>query len=400
MPQLHFYDDARARAFEPFALTRPACEMRAGALLLRERWEKAIKLETAGFISSAHLADFDEPGAPHAVAHNAEIPAGAIVINSRCVAPLDLSLEHFDLLMCDGVAGAVRLARAVPAALFAEGSLDLGTIQTSLGGRRLKSRWINEVWDFNATLSQQLQEDIPPLAAALGIKSSRHDAVVGDKGLFIEDGAEVGPHSVLDCSAGPIMIRRAAVVSPFTHLVGPIYVGAESVILGDRVAASSIGETSKIRGELSNTIVIGHSNKAHAGFVGHSYLGRWVNLGALTTTSNLKNTYGTVEMWTPAGARSTGQQLLGTMFGDHVKTGIGTMLNTGTVLGTGANIFGSVMPPKAVAPFAWGDKAPYDTFDLDKFLTVAERVMERRHVKLSDRARRLLAEAHRRRWSA
>ena len=400
MPELYFYDDARARAFEPFALTRPVCEMRAGALLLRERWEKAIRLETAGFISSAHLADFDEPGAPHAIAHDADIPAGAIVINSRCVAPLDLALEHFDLLMCDGVACAVRLARSVPAAQFADGSLDLGTIQTSLGGRRLKSRWINEVWDFNATLSQQLQEDISPLAAALGIESSRHDAVVGDKGLFIEDGAEVGPQSVLDCSAGPIMIRRAAVVSPFTHLVGPIYVGAESVILGDRVAASSIGESSKIRGEFSNTIVIGHSNKGHAGFVGHSYLGRWVNLGALTTTSNLKNTYGTVEMWTPAGARSTGQQFLGTMFGDHVKTGIGTMLNTGTVLGTGANVFGSVMPPKAVAPFAWGDKEPYDTFDLDKFLTVAERVMERRHVKLSERARRLLAEAHRRRWSA
>ena len=96
----------------------------------------------------------------------------------------------------------------------------------------------------------------------------------------------------------------------------------------------------KVRGELSNTIFLGYSNKGHDGFVGHSYLGRWVNLGAGTITSNLKNTYGTVSLWTPDGVRDTGLQFLGTLFGDHVKTGIGLRLTTGTVLGAGANVYG------------------------------------------------------------
>jgi len=95
---------------------------------------------------------------------------------------------------------------------------------------------------------------------------------------------------VLDASAGPILIRKGAVIAPFTHLIGPIAIGRDSQVLGDRVTSSSIGDHCKVRGEFSNSIVLGHSNKGHAGFVGHSYLGRWVNLGAMTTTSNLKNT--------------------------------------------------------------------------------------------------------------
>jgi UDP-N-acetylglucosamine diphosphorylase / glucose-1-phosphate thymidylyltransferase / UDP-N-acetylgalactosamine diphosphorylase / glucosamine-1-phosphate N-acetyltransferase / galactosamine-1-phosphate N-acetyltransferase len=205
---------------------------------------------------------------------------------------------------------------------------------------------------------------------------------------------------VLDSSGGPILIRRGAVIAPFTYLVGPIAVGRDSQIHGDRVAASSIGDACRVHGEFSNCIVLGDSNKSHAGFVGHSYLGRWVNLGAMTTTSNLKNTYGPVQLWTPTGVRGTGQQFLGTFFGDHAKTGIGTMLSTGTVIGAGANVFGGTMPPKVVPPFAWGDSEPYDTYDVAKFLTVAERVMLRRHVELGDGARKQLAEAHKRRWSS
>src|SRR6185437_10317295 len=130
----------------------------------------------------------------------------------------------------------------------------------------------------------------------------------------VEEGAQIGPQVVFDATNGPILIRAGAVIAPFTLLVGPISVGRETQVLGDRVSTSSIGERCKIRGEFSNNIVLGHSNKGHAGFVGHCYLGRWVNLGSLTTTSNLKNTYGPVQLWTPSGVRSTGQQFLGTIF--------------------------------------------------------------------------------------
>ncbi len=400
MSALYFYDDARSRQFEPFALTRPGCELRAGTSLIRRRWERATSLQSAGFISSPHLAHFEEGNAPPAVAPKSEIPAGSVLVNTRCVIPIDVELDHFDLLMCDGAACAVRLARALPVSQFADGSTDLGTIQTSLGGRKIKGRWINEVWDFIATLPDQLMEDIPLRAKSLTATAKYEAATIGDHSIYVEEGAEIGPQVVLDASAGPILIRSGAAVAPFTYLVGPISVGPGSQILGDRVAASSIGDYCKVRGEFSNTIVLGHSNKGHAGFVGHSYMGRWVNLGAMTTTSNLKNTYGLVQLWTPSGVRGTGQQFLGTLFGDHAKTGIGTMLSTGSVIGAGANVFGANTPPKVVPPFAWGDHEPYDTYDVARFLAVAERVMARRHVELGAKARKQLAEAHKRRWSA
>jgi UDP-N-acetylglucosamine diphosphorylase / glucose-1-phosphate thymidylyltransferase / UDP-N-acetylgalactosamine diphosphorylase / glucosamine-1-phosphate N-acetyltransferase / galactosamine-1-phosphate N-acetyltransferase len=398
MNGLYFYDDLRARQFEPFALTRPCSEMRAGTSLVRRRWEAATGMKSKGFISAPHLAHFEEGAAPPAVGEKAEIPAGSVVINSRCIIALDTTLETFDLLMCDGLAAAVRLARPVPVSKFADGSLDLGTIQTSLGGRKVAGRWMAEVWDYIATLGDQLTEDIPRRAKSL-VMGAPDLTVYGKGAVFVEEGAEIGPNVVFDVSAGPILVRRGAVISPFTHLVGPLYVGNDAQVLGDRVASSSIGDVCKVRGELSNSIFIGHANKGHAGFVGHSYLGRWVNLGALTTTSNLKNTYGSVQLWTRSGLRNTGQQFLGTLFGDHAKTGIGTMLSTGTVLGAGANVFGAKMPPKVVPPFAWGDCEPYDTFDLTRFLEVAERAMARRHVKLGKKARQQLADAHRGRWS-
>jgi len=399
MSALYFYDDAQARQFEPFALTRPGSELRAGTSLVRRRWERVTGLQSAGFISSAHLMQFEEGNAPPALTPKSEIPAGSIVVNTRCVIPLDLNLERFDLLMCEGAACALRLARALPVSQFSDGSVDIGSIQTTLGGQRIKGRWINEVWDFIATLGDQLMEDIPLRGKSLEATAKISAAMLGDHGIFVEEGASIGPQVVLDASAGPILVRRGAVVAPFTHLVGPISVGRDSQILGDRIATSSIGDHCKVRGELSTSIVLGHSNKGHTGFVGHSYLGRWVNLGALTTTSDLKNTYGPIQLWTPSGVRSTGQQFLGTLFGDHAKTGIGTMLSTGTVIGTGANVFGANVPPRAVPPFAWGDGEPYDTYDVTRFLVVAERVMSRRQVELGAKARKQLAEAHKRRWS-
>jgi UDP-N-acetylglucosamine diphosphorylase/glucosamine-1-phosphate N-acetyltransferase len=287
----------------------------------------------------------------------------------------------------------------MPVSHFADGSIDLGAIQTSLGGRRITGRWINEVWDYIGTLVDQLAEDIPIRAKTLEATERTDATVIGTAGVFIEEGAKIGPQVVLDASSGPILIRKGATIAPFTHLVGPIAVGRDSQILGDRVAASSIGDTCKVHGELSNSILLGHSNKTHTGFVGHSYLGRWVNLGALTTTSNMKNTYGPVQLWTPTGLKTTGQQFLGTMFGDHAKTGIGTMLSTGTVMGAGANVFGATTPPKVIPPFAWGSSEPYDTYDVTRFLVVAERAMARRHVELGAKARKQLAEAHKKRWS-
>ncbi|MDP3768268.1 MAG: hypothetical protein Q8S13_09645, partial [Dehalococcoidia bacterium] len=217
--------------------------------------------------------------------------------------------------------------------------------------------------------------------------------------VYTEEGVKVEPHVFVDTADGPVLIRRGATVQAFTRIVGPCVIGSESLVGGDKISGSSIGDVCRVHGELSAAILLGHSNKSHDGYVGHSYLGRWVNLGAGTITSNLKNTYSPVQLWTTEGERDTGLQFLGTFFGDHVKTSIGTTLNTGTVIGAGANVYGGGMPPKVIPPFAWGEHPPYSTYRLDKFIEVAGRMMARRHVDLSARQIRQLTAAYERRWS-
>lgn len=402
MSALYLYDDARARAFEPFALTRPVSELMAGAMIIRERWELATGFRAAGFIGASHLSHFDEANAPRAVPADAEIPAGSVIASSRFVAALGTDLENATAELDGAVAYhsadkvcAVRLGQAIPASDLADGSRELEALapESRDARRKITGRWLEYVWDPINQLPLQLTADIRELVSKLSFSSAAHATVLGNNGVYCETGAHIEPLCVLDATAGPILICSGATISSFTRIVGPCYIGENATVVGDAIRTCAIGETCKVRGEISNSIMLGYSNKGHTGFVGHSYVGRWVNLGAVTTTSNLKNTYGNVQMWTPDGMRDTGCQFLGTLFGDHVKTGIGTMLTTGAVLGAGANVFGGHIGSKFVPPFAWGDGEPYGTFDLDKFIQVAERMMARRHVELSDSGKQQLADA-------
>lgn len=391
MTALYLYDDARARAFEPFALTRPMSAMRVGALLARDRWMRAIGARAAGTIAAPAHDDFEENDAVPAAR---ELPAGSIIANSRCAVSLSTTRRDADVWMCDGRVAAIKLDREVRVSLLADGRVPLEELAVDGGAVvAIGGRWIDEVWHLVTDLLVQLGEDVAALGPELSCETPAHATVIGGHSAFVERGAIVEPFVVLDVSAGPIVIRRGATVRAFTRMVGPCIVDGGSTILGSRVHGCSIGEASFIHGEVSEMVVIGHSNKTHDGFVGHSYLGRWVNLGAGTITSNLKNTYGTVPLWTPEGLRDTGVQKLGTFFGDHVKTGIGLRLTTGSVVGAGANIFGSDLPPKYVPPFAWGDGRSRTTYQLDKFLEVASRAMARRQVTMGDRGRRHLQRA-------
>lgn len=397
MTALYLYDDARARQFEPFALTRPVSELRVGARLIRERWELALGMKASGFIGAPVLADFEEFDAPPA-AVTGILPAGSIVANARCVPVLSEAAEG-DAWVCAGEVAAVRLTDDVPVERFAGGSLALGALAT--GGvptEPLDGWWLAEVWDLIREMEVRLADDLRRLTLHQAPRTPDQCAHLGPHGVFVARDAVVEPFVTFDCTAGPVVIEHGAHVQSFTRMQGPTWVGPHSVVGGDRIAACAIGEHCKVHGEISNAVVIGYSNKAHDGFVGHSYAGRWVNLGANTTTSNLKNTYGPVDLWTPEGVKDTGLQFLGTFFGDHAKTGIGLTLTTGTVMGAGAQVYGAEMPAKVIPPFAWGDHAPYDVFDLEKFLLVAERVMARRKVRLGENERRQLARAHADRW--
>lgn len=394
MTELFLYDDAAARAFEPFALTRPVSELRAGAEIIRKRWERALGMRATGFIGAPHLAAFAEPGTPPAVCSDSDVVPGTIVVNSRFVPSLKPAIidSKTKVWKTGGKVVAVRVNSSHHASRFGEGQLSLEEIaQERAKAAEIPGRWMENVWDLIGTLVEQLQEDIPILGAGMEQSRPRDCIMIGDHPLFCESGARIEPQVVFDLQAGPILVRAGAEIPAFARITGPCYIGEGAIIMGDRVSSCSIGEVSKIRGEISNTIVLGHSNKGHTGFVGHSYIGRWVNLGAGTTTSNMKNTYGPVQLQTAGGLRNTGQQFLGTFFGDYSKTGIGTMLTTGSIVGAGANVFGSDMPPKSVAPFAWGAE---DRYEIEKFIEVAERMMARRHVELTEKAKEMLRAAY------
>ena len=399
MTALFLYDDARARTFEPFALTRPASELRAGAELIRRRWERALGTRATGFVGAAHLARFEEFDAPPAASD--VLPAGAVVANARFVLALDATLSgDASVWTCEGRVAALRISEDVHIESLRDGTTTLDELARAEASEPVPGRWLGEVWDLVATLTPQLNEDIPALASTLDLEPLAPSVtVIGEHPVHVERGALVEPFVVFDTHAGPVLLRRGATVQAFTRVVGPCYVGEGSTIVADRISGSAIGEVCKVHGEVSATIFLGHANKGHDGFVGHSYLGRWTNLGAGTTTSNLKNTYGTVALWTPEGVRDTGLQFLGTLAGDHAKTGIGLRLTTGCVLGAGANVVDR-MPPKVVPPFAWGSGVPYDIYAADKFALVAERVMARRNVTLTPRALRQLLAAHAARWTA
>jgi UDP-N-acetylglucosamine diphosphorylase/glucosamine-1-phosphate N-acetyltransferase len=377
------------------------CELRAGALLLRERWERALGggSRAAGFVTSAHLEDFDEPRSVSAA--RGVLPSGSILVNSRCALALTPA-GGADAWRCAERIAAVKLRRELDVEELASGTLTLEKLAAPKGGGRLveiQGHWIDHVWDFIGTLPSMLTEDIATLAAGASRTGPALGIIGGSHSVFAEDGATIEPQVYFDTTAGPVLVRRGATVQAFTRIAGPCVVGEESLVGGDKISGSSIGDTCKVHGEVSATIFLGHANKGHDGFVGHSYLGRWVNLGAGTITSNLKNTYGTVSFWTPGGEQDSGLQFLGTFFGDHAKTGIGTPLTTGTVIGAGANIYGSGTPPKVIPPFAWGDQPPYSTYRMDKFIEVAARMMKRRHVELSPRQKKLLAAAYKERWT-
>lgn len=390
---LYLYDDARARTFEPFALTRPISELCAGAIITRERWAAVSGESVAGAIVAEHLKDFSDVGSPSAVPR--VIPPHARIANSRCI-PRLASGPTAEVWMCQGRVAAVRVPRSVESDALTESGTDLETLAPPNARRaEIAGRWVDHVWDYVRDLSAQLADDIPTLAMGLALDEpeAARATRVGDHPLFIERGAAIEPHALFDLRAGPVLVRTRATVQAFTRVVGPCTIGAASTVTTDRIAASSIGEHCKVHGEMSMCIMLGYSNKSHGGFVGHSYLGRWVNLGAGTITSNLKNTYGPVQVWTPEGLRDTGLTFLGAFLGDYVRTGIGVRLTTGAVVGAGANIYGA-MPPKTVPPFAWGEGPSYGVFELPKLLEVAERQMARREVPLTDAARRALAAAH------
>ncbi|MBX9928498.1 MAG: hypothetical protein K2X99_06240 [Gemmatimonadaceae bacterium] len=385
-------DDARADAFAPFALTRPISTLRAGATTIEARWRRLTGIGAASFVCAPALATFDEAG-DRLRAAPATLAAGTIVALSRFAPALGLPFdEHATRWEADARIVAVRLARDTSTAALRGEADALASFAAEGRTAAIIGWWLDRPWDAIRQLNAMLIADLPALSdSADALVSSAEVVVLGEHPVWVEPGAYVEPFVVFDTTSGPVLLRSGARVHAFTRIDGPTIIGRDSHLLGGRIRASSIGPHCRVHGELSQSILCGYANKGHEGFVGHSILGRWVNLGAGTITSNLKNSYGTVSAYTPEGMLSTGMQFLGALIGDHTKCAIGTRLMTGTVLGAGTNVFGDASPARATPPFCWGADG---RVEIDRFLEVAVRVMARRDRGLSEGMRTVLRAAH------
>jgi UDP-N-acetylglucosamine diphosphorylase / glucose-1-phosphate thymidylyltransferase / UDP-N-acetylgalactosamine diphosphorylase / glucosamine-1-phosphate N-acetyltransferase / galactosamine-1-phosphate N-acetyltransferase len=374
MPDLYLLDPPVSPAWAPFQTARPVSECRAGAWLIRERWEAIADAGTAAILAPEHLHAFVEEGVP-SVRGVAPV-AGPALIGRSDFAPTGVPPEL--------PAGAARLTNDgdvvgwwVPPGSSWSGA-DAAGADVEVEGLLLHG-----AFDLVTALEQFLAADVADfLREGGGDPIPDGSVLIGDPHDVVLLGAAVEPGVVFDVRHGAVVLEQHVYVRSGTRLDGPLYVGPGTEILGGVVGGSAIGPRCRVRGEVSSGVFFGYASKSHDGFLGHSVIGRWANLGAGTTTSNLKNTYGAVRLDLGGDRIETGRQFLGSLIGDHAKTAIGTLLPTGAVVGVGANVFGAAAVPKHVPAFAWGLAGERQT--LNGFLTTARRVMPRRSVEVTD----------------
>lgn len=360
-------------AWRPFTGARPLAELRAGAWRVRERWEAAVGL-TATAILADHAAGFAE--LDHPPVRPVGPVTGPAVIASSTFVPARRALDP-------GPPGRLTDRATGRTVAWVVGDGDSWHRPHDEGPAGvLDGIGLDGVPDLVAALDTLLDADCREFTAAPADPIPGGSIVLGEPSLVVCLGAAVEPGVVFDTRGGAIVLTEGSGVRSGTRLEGPLYLGPGTHVLGGQIRHSAIGPACRVHGEVAHVVMLGYSNKSHDGFVGHSVLGHWVNLGAGTITSNLKNTYGPIRLELPEGRRDTGRQFLGSLIGDHVKTAIGTRLDTGTVIGAGANLFGPGPVPRYVPPFAWGGAGPA-RLELDGFLRIAGRVLPRRGVELT-----------------
>jgi UDP-N-acetylglucosamine diphosphorylase/glucosamine-1-phosphate N-acetyltransferase len=247
---------------------------------------------------------------------------------------------------------------------------------------------MNYPWELLDKNTEWLRKEYQALNRPSRVEGTvfRNVSCINEESLSIGKNAQVKPGVVLDAASGPIYIGDEATIQPNAVIQGPVYIGKGTQIkAGARLSGgTTIGPMCKIGGEVEGSIIIGYSNKQHDGYLGHSYIGTWVNLGAGTTNSDLKNNYRPVKVSMNGRVIDTGSLFVGVLMGDHSKTGINTMLNTGTVVGVSCNVFGADFPPKYIPSFSWSNSGKLEVYDLEKAIETARRVTARRERILSD----------------
>ncbi len=375
--------------FYPLALSRPIFELRCGMTTLAEKMIAKLGATDVACIVPPYMADLYRTKTNRLVNDLASLQGDdLLLVNGRVKAADFATAPTGASEIAVDASGEVLYARIARGDLgkLKSASVDafIESAKASLPtARQLPATW-NYTWDLVLANPAQLSVDFAA-AGRSGIEGAVEEpnAIRGSKkDVYVASGAVVHPMVVIDAEHGPVYLDEGVEVHPFTRIEGPCYVGKESILLGTKCReGNSIGPMCRVGGEVEESIIQGHSNKYHDGFLGHAYVGEWVNLGALTTNSDLKNDYSSVSVVldgrTPI---STGSTKVGSLIGDHTKTSIGTLLNTGAYVGAMAMIAttGKLMP-KFIPSFSWFvEGAVTKGFGKKKLYETAKVAMSRR----------------------
>ncbi|MBW7675701.1 GlmU family protein [Chryseobacterium chendengshani] len=371
--QLVFSDAQYWEDFLPLTFTRPVAEMRCGILTFSERWQRILTNEEVSFFTENYLQwKFKNPEDVESlflvanflptetiIRQIKDLKLGEALVYEDELIAAKINMKGFSLNQIE------KMTDIKEELIFFKKPTDLFTYN---------DKAID--FDFELLTKGKTSQE---LSSTNGFLGSKED-------LFIEEGAQV-EFSTINTKTGKIYIGKNAEVMEGCNLRGPIVLCEESKFnLGAKIyGATTIGPHCKVGGEVNNIVIFGYSNKGHDGFVGNSVIGEWCNLGADTNSSNLKNNYANVKLWSYRTKlfEDTGLQFAGVIMGDHSKTAINTQLNTGTVVGVASNIFREGFPPNLIENFSWGGFKDDERFKLDKAYEVAEKVMARRKLPLT-----------------
>jgi len=373
------FDGTVRNTLLPFTFTRPVADIRVGILTIREKWEKHLGTTTTT-ITEEYLS---EKFPMVEMEQN-------VMINASFLPNEVLSEMVFNLEPKQAIFKGEEVI-----AFYSEDSQDeVDFDKYEIIEYNEECLSIVHTWDIFAKNDAALREDFELLTdgrTSQPIPKSVN--VIAPENIFIEEGAKL-EFVTLNASTGPIYIGKNSEIMEHSVIRGPFALcEGGQVKLGTKVyGATTVGPHSRIGGEVSNSVLMGYSNKGHDGFLGNSVLGEWCNIGADSNNSNLKNNYEEVKLWSyqTGGFEKTGLQFCGLMMGDHSKCGINTMFNTGTVVGVSTNIFGSGFPRNFIPSFSWGGASGFTTYITKKAFETARIVMSRRNVVFDEKEARIL----------
>lgn len=409
---LCIYEDTSLSRLLPLAHYQIACDIRCGVFTARERAGRVFPGAPVHLFVRPHLAAVARERHPGCRVN--EHPEGAaLFINARTLAApgtlagLAAAGKGDRLFRIEGriaacaasASAASRIAETFGAGASGTGMPDEDALEDAVEGlpsEDIPGRMLTFAWECVTFNPEMLIAD--STLYPLGEQRTRPDFpgvhLTAPERIFLGPGVTLHPGTVVLAQEGPVIIDEGATILPHTVIIGPAYIGRGSTVkAGAKIYPNtSIGPVCKVGGEVEGSVLHSYANKQHEGFLGHSYLGAWTNIGADTNSSDLKNTYGPIRMVLEGLEYDTGQRFLGLLMADHAKCGINTMFNTGTTVGVGANVFGADYPPKFIPSFSWGGAAGMAEYPLRKCAAVARTVMARRDVAMSPAEEQLLGD--------